>query len=102
LLSGWFKKIPADAQLQAHKSISAGIEPYLEPCNCGGTFRSNASPRCPRCLHSLSPETAARWIEANAPGTSKGWRWQRNWSGVYAIVIEGHRVCDNWRPQDQL
>lgn len=101
LLSGWFKGIPPAAQLRIHQAISIETEPHLEPCNCGGTFRCNASPRCPRCLQALSPDTAARWIEANAPGTLKGWRWQRNWSDVYAIVIEGHRVCNNWRAQDE-
>lgn len=32
-----------------------------------------------------SAEKATAWIEANAPGTKKGWRWQRNWIGTYAI-----------------
>jgi len=43
-------------------------------------------------MEALSAVTATSYIESNAPGTKKGWRWQRNWSGLYGIVIEGRRV----------
>jgi hypothetical protein len=45
----------------------------------------------------LSAELATTYIEHNAPGTKKGWRWQRNWSGVYGIVIEDKRIDNNFR-----
>jgi len=95
LLSGWCKTIPSGAQLRVHKVIDAVTEPYLQQCECGGAFRASASPRCPHCHACLSAVKAARWIEANAPGTRKGWRWQRNWSDVYAIVLEKRRAVDN-------
>jgi hypothetical protein len=37
------------------------------------------------------------WIEAGAPRTAGGWRWQRNWQGLYAITIEGRVVRNPWR-----
>jgi hypothetical protein len=96
LLDGWFPKIPTGAHLRIQQVIEPTTEPYLKPCPCGGVFRSSASPRCPSCHVPISAEQATAWIEANAPGTKVGWRWQQNWTGTYAIVIEWQRVCDNW------
>jgi hypothetical protein len=39
----------------------------------------------------------AEVFEADAPGTAKGWQWQRSWTGVYFVIIEGRAVYDNWR-----
>jgi hypothetical protein len=39
---------------------------------------------------------ATAYIEINAPGTKKGWRWQRNWQATYCIVIENRVVNDNF------
>ena len=97
LLSGWSKKIPAGVNLKIHEVISESVEPFLQKCTCGGTFRRDASPRCPRCNSKLSATEAAKYIEANAPGAKKGWRWQRNWQGLYCITIEGRVVNDNWK-----
>ena len=93
------------------------VEPAILPCECGGRFKGGAEPRCPACHRILSAIEAAEWIEANAPGTKKGWRWQRMWTGpvappptseqgslriptysdyLYAIIIEGNSVLDNW------
>lgn len=72
-----------------HHEINSEIEPFLTPCFCGGHFRKGATPRCPDCGMTLSAESATNYIEKNAPGTAKGWRWQRNWSGIYCIAIEG-------------
>jgi hypothetical protein len=49
----------------------------------------------------LSAEVATGYIEKNAPGTSKGWRWQRDWQGTYCIVIEGRRIDNNWIPEPE-
>lgn len=98
LLSHWCKSVPK--ALLGHLpqgEIFVGVEQYLQPCECGGKFKKGASPRCPHCHRSLSPEGATAYIEANAPGTKKGWRWQRNWSGMYCIGIEKHVVRDNWK-----
>src|SRR2546429_2714934 len=46
----------------------------LTACSCGGRFRRGSSPRCPACAQPLSADSAAVWIEANAPGTAKGWK----------------------------
>ena len=95
-LSGWFDRIPPQAGLRVHGPIPESCEPWLAPCQCGGTFRGNSVPRCPICNEKLSAEAARRWIEANAPGTQVGWRWQRSWQGMYSIEIEGRSVSDNW------
>jgi len=68
----------------------------LQPCPCGGRFTADAGPRCPRCVAPLSPLVAAEWLERNAAGTSRGWGWQRDWTGIYCIVIEDRVVRDNW------
>ena len=88
-------KMPESLSLR-YGPIDSKIEPHLAPCACGGHFRANAEPRCPHCNKTLSAEKATAYIEANAPGAAKGWRWQRDWRGFYAIVIEGRRVKDPW------
>jgi hypothetical protein len=88
-LDGWnprMKNIPVDVGW--HHEINTDVERYLLPCSCGGRFRKGASPRCPHCTVPLSAERAAGHIEQNAPGTAKGWLWQRNWSGLYCVAIE--------------
>lgn len=96
ILDGW--KIPKGVNLTIHQKITPEIEPLLTPCQCGGKFTATASPRCPHCMTAISAENATEWIESNAPGTKKGWRWQRNWAGIYAISIEKLFVEDNWKP----
>lgn len=97
VLNGWYKGIPSEAGLRIHGPIVQRTEPWLTPCTCGGTFTSSAVPRCPACNSELSPESARTWLEANAPGTARGWRWQNTWAGIYCIVIEHRIVRDNWR-----
>ena len=80
------------------REICAEMEPYIQPCECGGAFKKGSSPRCPHCKRALSAETAAAYIEINAAGTRKGWGWQENWSDCYCIVIENKVVTDNFRP----
>jgi uncharacterized paraquat-inducible protein A len=96
-LSCWYERIPAGAQLKLHGPVNPEAEALLLPCTCGGTFRANASPRCPHCGSALSAELARSYIEADAPGTAKGWRWQGSWAGMYSIIVEGRWVKDNWR-----
>lgn len=95
LLDGW--KMPKNLHIDVHRPVAPEREDSLQPCNCGGRFRGTASPRCPECCQELSPIAAAVWIERNAAGAKKGWRWQRSWQGVYAIVIGDRVVRDNWR-----
>jgi hypothetical protein len=99
LLSCWCNHIPKRVKLQVHRSITSDIEPFLQPCRCGGRFRSSASPRCPHCHAELSALAATKWIEENAPGTKEGWRWQRNWTETYSIIVEKQSVNDNWSEQ---
>ena len=68
--------------------IEPSAEPFLLPCQCGGHFQSGSLPRCPICKMPISADFAAGYLERNALGSMKGWRWQRNWSGAYCIVIE--------------
>jgi hypothetical protein len=82
--------------IQMFRSIREVDEALLQPCKCGGTFKAGASPRCPACRLALSPERAATWMEAQAPGAKGGWTWQRNWTDVHCVIINGNSVMDNW------
>ena len=97
ILSGWFDGIPPGAALKVHGPIEKRIEAMLMPCSCGGAFREDAHPRCSHCSHELDAVLASAYIERNAPGTAKGWAWQRNWSGGYCMDVSGFAVRDNWR-----
>ena len=96
VLDTW--KVPSAIQIQFHTVIKSEEEALLLPCECGGAFKSGVSPRCPHCHEPLSAQSAGQWLEANAPGTAKGWRWQSSWTGLYAIVIGNRLVKDNWKP----
>jgi hypothetical protein len=96
ILSGWSADIPAQAGLQLHERITPSVEPFLAPCSCGGRFSASASPRCPTCDEPLDANTAGQFIEADALGAAQGWRWQRSWDGLYAIIINGREVQDPW------
>jgi hypothetical protein len=109
IVGGWDDNAkPAQAPLKVQGPIQVGTEPWLQPCECGGSFRAQSSPRCPYCKERLSAEIASEYIERQAPGTKRlwrwkwGWRWQRNWQGMYCIVIGGRRIDNNWRsaPKD--
>ena len=97
ILSMWDKRFPKLPNFAGQQEMCAAMEPYVQPCECGGVFKRGASPRCPHCNRALSAELATSYIESNAPGTKKGWRWQKSWSGVYCIVLEGKSVGDNFR-----
>lgn len=94
LWSPVFSKLPIGTPKQG--VIPEGLEPFLESCSCGGRFTSRSAPHCPKCNQGLSADKAAIWIEENAPGTSGGWRWQRNWNGLYCIVIENRVIHNNF------
>ena len=96
ILSHWDKRMPKLPDCPGQQEICSALEPYLKPCDCGGRFLRGAKPRCPHCSAQLSAEVAANYLERNAPGTKKGWRWQRNWSAVYCIVIGDHRIANNF------
>jgi hypothetical protein len=98
ILSYWNKQMPKlPLGFAAQQEICSEFEQYIQPCECGGVFRKGSFPRCPHCAQTLSAEAATTYIEANAPGTKKGWRWQRNWHDIYCIVIENRRVNDNFK-----
>jgi hypothetical protein len=77
--------------------ITPETESRLGPCSCGGRFRAAASPRCPSCHTPLSAIALGPQIEANAPGRKKGWRWQNDWKGLYAFVVDDHALTLDWR-----
>jgi hypothetical protein len=97
VLDAW--KTPNGIQIKFQTVIKPEDEKLLRPCDCGGLFKSNACPRCLHCHEPLSADSAQQWLEANAPGTAKDWRWQRSWTGIYAIVINKRFVKDNWKPE---
>lgn len=88
--------MPRDLKTNEYGPVTTEMERRISPCPCGGKFRASASPRCPNCSKELSAVRAAEWIEKNAPGAAKGWRWQRSWQGPYALMIEEKFVSDNW------
>lgn len=98
LFDGWNNRIPQNSGFKVHGPIAASVEPHVAPCSCGGSFVHNGAPRCPCCTSPLSAKIATKYIEANAPGTKKGWRWQGDWSGVYCINISDRLVKDPWKP----
>jgi len=79
-----------------YQAISTELEGHLRRCPCGGRFTRGAAPRCPYCKQALSAHAVAASIEADSPGTAKGWRWQRNWTGLYCVIVEDRVVNDNW------
>lgn len=95
ILDGW--KTPKTIHMVLHQIIRRDIEPHLTACQCGGSFRGDAAPRCPHCQKALSAELAADFIEPQAEGFKKGWRWQRTWTGLYCIVINDKVVHDVWK-----
>jgi hypothetical protein len=98
-LNCWYNQIPKNAHLQVHKCITPELEPLLEFCSCGGHFKFGASPRCPTCRQELSAENATTYFEQNAPGSAKGWRWQKNWTDCYSVIIENQAIKDNWKSE---
>lgn len=91
------RQVPEGIRVEPYKVVTKDIESHLLPCLCGGSFQVGASPRCPHCLEPLSPVLAVEYIEAQAEGTKKGWRWQQSWTDLYCIIIEDRLVKDVWR-----
>jgi hypothetical protein len=96
ILSLWDKRMPRLPDCPGQQEMCSAMEQFLKHCDCGGRFRRGAKPRCPHCRQELSAELATNYLEGNAPGTKKGWRWQKNWSALYCIVIEGNRIANNF------
>jgi hypothetical protein len=95
-----FGPVPDSVQVRWYEAISTEVESHLRPCPCGGRFVRGAAPRCPICKMVLSPDAVASAIEADSPGTAKGWRWQRNWTGLCCVIVEDRVVNDNWLAND--
>lgn len=95
ILSGWNKNWPRGVKC-TQAEIAPEMEQHLLPCACGGKFSKGNSPRCPKCRQVLSPERAAIYLEDQSPGAKKGWRWQRDWQGIYCVVVSGQSVVDNF------
>jgi hypothetical protein len=97
LLDLW--RMPAGVDIIGQGLIPESVEPFLKPCECGGSFKREAAPRCPSCNSILSALTGTKYLEANAKGTQAGWRWQQSWQGLYCIVIAGRLYKDCWKSQ---
>jgi hypothetical protein len=96
LFDGWSKAIPVGVNLKVHGPIGADLEAFIRPCGCGERFSGTASPRCSRCRVALDAGDSAEVFERDAPGTAKGWRWQRTWAGLYAVIVDDRVVQDPW------
>ncbi|MCP3997279.1 MAG: GNAT family N-acetyltransferase [bacterium] len=81
-----------------HRAIAVEGEAQLSACPCGGRFAAGASPRCPHCREVLDPEQAAEYIEAAIRQVAAGWNWQRNWEGLYCLVVDRRVVYDSLKP----
>jgi hypothetical protein len=97
ILSLWDNRIPNLPDCPLQQEICSAMESYMSSCECGGQFRKGSVPRCPHRNLPLSAELATTFIENNAIGTKKGWRWQRSWTGTYCIVIENKKIDNNFR-----
>jgi hypothetical protein len=98
ILSYWSKPMPKMAPgCLPYQGICAELEEYLEPCPCGGAFKKGSHPRCPSGNRPLSAQVATSYIEKNAPGTKKGWRWQGNWRETYCMVVGDKEIQANFR-----
>jgi hypothetical protein len=98
LLSEW-SEAARRVSFHSQRRITSDLERLLKPCPCGGRFLASADPKCPSCAQPLSAVEATDYVEKNAPGTAKGWRWDQSWTGVYSIVINEKRVEDWWDEQ---
>jgi len=96
LLDHWNGNFPENGKSQ-FQVINKSIARLLNPCSCGGAFKVGASPRCPHCKSVLSAVKATNYIEKNALGSKKGWRWKKTWKDVYCIIIENKVVKDIWK-----
>lgn len=96
LFDRWSKAIPGGVELKLHGPIDANVEVLVRPCACGGRFSGVASPRCSKCRDVLDAVAWAAPIERDARGTATGWRWQRTWAGLYAVIIDDRVVNDPW------
>jgi len=96
LISGWSEK-PTGVTVKFYQRLDEEAERHLKRCKCGGKFAVTASPRCPHCKNALSPTDAKTWIESDASGTVKGWRWQNSWTGLYCIIVNDNMSKDPWK-----
>lgn len=113
---------PVDG-LPPDRAITSGGEKFLAPCECGGAFLPGASPRCPHCDQKLSAEAMAEWLEPGSEeretlvadalqraeklpkvlrdqvrgSMDKAFRWQRDWEGLYALIVDERVVHNPWR-----
>jgi hypothetical protein len=53
--SGYYKGVPAAAKLGIYGPVNAEAERLLTSCSCRGSFRANASPRCPIATLRVQP-----------------------------------------------
>ena len=103
LLDEYSKQMPGRCEWffrsdKRYEKIDAKLEPYLEKCLCGGSFKRSAIPRCPRCKQQLDPVEVNKYIDNDRPVEDKGkFLWQNNWDGIYAIIIEENVIRNNWR-----
>ena len=88
--------LPEGAPSGDYGTIAQAQEPYLKPCPTIGHFTAAAALRCPHCGECLDPVKAAEYIERDAPGAAKGWRWQRSWRGLYCMIIDERVLSDSW------
>ncbi len=83
-----------------HRGIEAEGEPQLSACPCSGRFAAGASPRCPHCRGALDATQASEYIEAAIRPVAAGWNWQRNWEGLYCMIVDRRVTHDRLKSSD--
>ena len=63
-LSIYDKRMPKLHGCAPFQEICPELEPHIQPCQCGGSFKKGASPRCPHCGQALSAEDATNYGSA--------------------------------------
>ena len=94
LLDIYDDKYPKKIDKNGNTIYLKDIESFLLKCECSGTFKEKASPRCPHCNELIDPEKFSIFAEYNAV---ENWCWQKNWTGIYCIIIEDKVIRNNWK-----
>ena len=88
-LRGVPSKVPRDWGYR----IGHDSQKFIQSCECGGRFRQNAEPRCPKCGSEIgTPEFEGYVNKMMGPQ----WDW-RQYGGQFCMVIGERVVRDNWQ-----
>lgn len=85
--------------------MRVAIAGNLDRCSCGGSFKADATPRCPICRNQLEWDQIVDQIDQQSDSqtpqyfrkhVSKGWR------DIYYFVLNNRIVRNNWTKSGEL